>query len=514
MPCAMLFTVGALLFSGLVQAVMSPPLNWIFLHPVSWVPAFWVFSRLGGRRALLAGWLVGTSAELAIYYWLPGTIHRFGGLPQPVALAIWLLFAAATGFYTALFAWGFGRVRAVAGIRWPFAVAAWFCALEFLNPQLFGYLQGVAWYQVPRFFLVSALTGVSGVSFLVILCNAVVFQGLVLRDDAEPASGWAWLTNVAIAACLTAAAIGYSTVRLAHIAVAESQASQLRVALIQPNQSIERRRQMARSVPDAFARDLLSLSRQAAGEEGAGGAKIDVFVWPEGALRVDPGQPRNRSVLEFVRQSGSEVWTGAGHYTEGPGGTLVANNSAFRIYDGGTIDKRYDKNILVPFGEYVPLRDVIPGFDRIPAVGNFEPGRSVPIYEAGTTHFVFLICYEAIRSAFVRSAIADGVNLLVNVTIDAWYGDTSEQSQHLMLAAVQSALNGVPLVRATTTGISAFVDARGIITAQTRKYTREALVREVRPVRVASLYSRLGDWFAWLCVVASAGLMIAAARKR
>jgi apolipoprotein N-acyltransferase len=137
----------------------------------------------------------------------------------------------------------------------------------------------------------------------------------------------------------------------------------------------------------------------------------------------------------------------------------------------------------------------------------------VPTYVAGRARFVFLICYEAIRSGFVRRAIAGGANLLVNVTVDAWYGNTSEQSQHLMLAAAQSALHGVPLLRATTTGISAIVDPRGIITAKSETSTREVLVREVRPVRVPSFYSRAGDWFAWSCVAAS-GVLLGLSRRR
>ena len=218
-------------------------------------------------------------------------------------------------------------------------------------------------------------------------------------------------------------------------------------------------------------------------------------------------------MLDFVRQSGAEIWTGANHNTTDSRNELVSHNSAFRIFGDGQIDTRYDKNILVPFGEYVPLRDVIPGFDRIESVGHFAAGTTIPVYTSGTTRFVFLICYEAIRSGFVRKALDDSVNLIVNVTIDAWYGDASEQSQHLMLAATQSAMNGIPLVRSTTTGISAFVDARGVITSQAGNFTREALVGEVRPVHVPGFYSRWGDWFAWLCVAASALLLIAASRS-
>jgi len=506
----MLVTLALLLVSGVVQAVVSPPWNLVFLHPVAWVPAFSVFARLRGRRALAAGWLVGVSATLTIFVWLPGTILRFGDLPAAVGVLAWLLFALAMGFHAGLFAWGFAPLRRVAGGWWPPAVAAWFCALEFLNPHLFGYLQGDAWYQVPRVFLAGAVTGVSGISFLVMLCNAVVLQGMELRADPGYGARRAWRRNLAVLAALVLLAVGYSSMRLAQIADAERQAPTLRVALVQPNHTIERRRQLSSMKSSAFAEDLVALSREAIPTVGED-RPIDVFVWPEGALRSNPQGSRNAAAREFVRSTGAEVWTGADTLEVSPGGEAFSYNSAFRIFGDGRLDRRYDKNILVPFGEYVPLRNVIPGFDRIRTVGNYEAGRESPKYSAGPARFVFFVCYEAIRSSFVRRAIDDDVNLMVNVTVDAWYGDSSEQSQHLMLVAVQSALHGMPLVRSTTTGISAFVDARGVLVAQAGNFTREVVVRDVRLLRVPSLYSRWGDWFAWACVLASALLLAAAA---
>jgi apolipoprotein N-acyltransferase len=506
----MLLTVLSLLFSGLAQAAISPPLNWIVLHPVSWVPAMAVFSRLEGRRALLAGWAVGIAAELAIFCWLPGTVSRFGNLPVPVGVMVWLLFAVLTGFYTAVFAWGFSRLRRLGGRRWPFVIAVWFCALEFLNPQLFGYLQGVAWYQVPHVFLVSAVTGVSGVSFLVMLCNGVALQGFELVRGHAGVSSRAWITNVAGLALLVAAAMAVSSARRGEIDAAEREAKPLRLAIIQPNHTIPRREAMLKERSDVFARDLVSLSRDALASSPG---RIDAFVWPEGALRADPGQRRNVSVLEFARETGSEVWTGANHYEREGARNTASHNSAFRILADGRLDTRYDKNVLVPFGEYVPFKDVVPLLARIDTVGDFDAGTTVPRYDHQGARFVFLICYEAIRSGFVREATRDDVNLVVNVTTDAWYGLLSEQSQHLMLVATQAAMNGLPVVRSTTTGTSAFIDARGMITASTGTFTRETLVREVRPVRVASVVSRWGDWFAWSCVAASAALLAASRRR-
>ncbi len=111
-------------------------------------------------------------------------------------------------------------------------------------------------------------------------------------------------------------------------------------------------------------------------------------------------------------------------------------------------------------------------------------------------------------SRYVRRAVNEGANLLVNVSYDAWYGDTACPHQFLMLVVLQSAQNGVPTARAATTGISAFADARGRFLARGPLFQRAALVQEVKLVRMPSLYTRLGDWFAWLCVFALAGLFV------
>jgi apolipoprotein N-acyltransferase len=500
----------ALLFSGGVQASISPPLGWTFLHVVSWVPAFWVFSRLEGRRAFCAGWLLGTSANAAIFYWIAGTVGRFSSVPSSLSPLVLAFFAALAGLYAAVFAWGFGSVRRAAGRWWPLGVAAWFTAVEFLNPQMFPYFQGVAWYRFPAIFLVTALTGVSGVTFLVILCNGVVFQAVEEMRGGGSSALRAWATNAGVLVALVACAFACSAVRLARIESAEAEAESLRVALVQPNYDVVRRREMRRKEPGVFARDLVALSREAARQFG----RIDVFVWPEGALAGEPRAPRNGAVLEFVRETGAEVWTGANVSRLGADGLHWSTNSAFRIFGDGVVDERYDKNILVPFGEFMPLADEIPALRKIRGPGNFARGQGLSVHDGGLARVAFLICYEAIRSGYVREAVRQDPDLLVNLTFDAWFGKTSEPDQHLMLSAIQAAQYGLPLLRSTTTGISAFVDARGRITAQTGVFTREVLVRDVKKVRIPSFYARAGDWFAWACACFAAGLLAAGLRRR
>lgn len=496
------FALAALLFSGVVQALISPPLNWVVLHPLSWVPAFWVFSQLTGRRALVAGWLVGAAANFVIFYWIVHTVGSFSNLPMPVGIGVLCLFALGVGFYVGIFAWGFGAVRSAAGPYWPFGIAGWFAVCEFVNPQLFPYFQGVAWYQLPDFFLIVSLTGVAGVTFLVIACNGVALQALeCLRGGGERPKAVA--LNAGILCLLVFGAVAWSAHRLDQIERAEAEAETLRVALIQPNYTVEDYDEL-RSTPSVIAAEFVAMSRDALAEDGA----IDVFVWPEKALIRSPLHKINRVVREFARDAGVEVWTGGDYKKRDDSGARQFFNSAFRVDATGRMDHRYDKMILLPFGEFMPLVDVFPVLGKIDGVGDYSAGTELPVYESDPARFVFLICYEAIRSEFVDDAVGQRANLLVNLTFDGWFGDTSEPTEHLMLAAVQSAQYGIPLVRSTTTGISAFVDARGVITASTGVFTRETLVADVKPMQVASPYAELGDWFVACCGLGSAALLL------
>jgi apolipoprotein N-acyltransferase len=507
LPATRWFAPSCLLFSGVAQAAISPPLSWVVLHPLSWLPALWVISRLDGRRALLAGWLVGASANAAIFYWIVHTVGSFSNLPTAVGVGVLGLFSLAFGFYCAVFAWGFAAVRRAAGRYWPFGVAAWFSICEFVNPQLFPYYQGVAWYQLPSVFLVVSLTGVAGVTFLVISANAIALQALEWLRSRE--AGRALVINLAILGTLVLSACAWSAYRLTLIERAEAKTEPFRVAIVQPNYGVRRHAALS-AKPEGIARDLVDLSRAANREQGP----LDVVVWPEKVLVRSPQHTINQAVLEFVHDTGIEVWTGGDHKERAPSGGSHLHNSAFRVDPEGRIDRRYDKIILLPFGEFMPLLDVFPVLGKIRGVGRFAPGSELFVYDSDRARFVFLICYEAIRSELVGQGVSDGIDLLVNLTFDGWFGDTSEPSEHLMLAAVQSALYGVPLVRSTTTGISAVVDARGIITARTGLFTRETLVRDVKPMQVASPYASLGEWFAWSCGLASAGLLLRSRLRR
>jgi len=507
LPSPVLIVV-AVVFSGAIQAAVSAPLSWIWLHPIAFVPAFWAFDRLEGRDALLAGWLYGVAAQATIFSWVIHTVSTFSNLPWPVAVLILGLFAAVFGFYGAIFGWGFAHVKRLSGAYWPLGIAAWFVACEFLNLQLFPYFQGVAWYQVPDIFLITAVTGVAGISFLIFLANAVLYGVLDWRlrgAPLAPARGGAIVLALGVLV-----SIGYSQVRLGAIAAAEESAPEVVLGMVQTNQDVFARRDMASRRKTAIADDHVVAMNSAY----AAHPNVQAFVMPEGALQGRPNWPRNFRVRRFVRDTGVEVWTGGASSKKGPDGRRQWFNSAFRIHGSGEEDVRYDKNVLLPFGEYMPFASVLPFLKKIQGVGNYQPGDGIRIYEAvGQVRFAYLICYEAILSRYVRRAVNQGANLLVNITYDAWFGDTACPHQHFMLSALQAAQYGVPLVRSATTGISAFVDARGVITDTTEIFTRDVLVRPVKLVRMPGIYARLGDWFAWGCVLLCVLLLLRAERR-
>ncbi len=487
----------AVLFTGTTQALIAPPLSWTALHWVSWIPFLWALEGQGGRRRFGLGWLMGASALASIFYWIVGTVQRFSNLPTPLAIVVMLLFAGAWGLYGGVFAVAYPHVKRWAGPAWPFAVAALLVACELVNPQLFPFYQGVAHYENPLLFQISTLTGVRGVSFLVLVVNGLgwaAIEALVLRRGSVRGRHLVWLAGVT-ATLLVALAI-YGTVRLRWIDRLEREAPVLRVGLIQIGMGIEERSRRTREDRMGILDEYLEESRAAA-RRGA-----DVVIWPEGASPYRVTGRRGRRILAMAADEGVEAWIGGLSVERDPETREpMYYNSAFRIDAEGTLRGRYDKNILLPFGEFMPGRRLVPRLAaRIEGVGNFHAGDELVVFESPWTPFNVLICYEAIRASLVRRNVLAGSRFFVTITNDAWFGDTSCPSQHLMLTANRCAEHGIPMVRVATTGLSAVIDARGTVVEQTEVFAKDVRVVDVPLVYAPTLYTRVGDLFSWLCL--------------
>jgi apolipoprotein N-acyltransferase len=160
---------------------------------------------------------------------------------------------------------------------------------------------------------------------------------------------------------------------------------------------------------------------------------------------------------------------------------------------------------LVPFGEYVPMRAVLGYFVNriVVGMGQFVAGQEHTLFDVKGAKLGVLICYESVFPNLTRGAVAAGADILVNMTNDAWYGDSSAPYQLLAMASMRAVETHTPMIRVANTGISAVITPTGAITARTDLFTRDTEIETVSWSNGRTLYSMAGDLFAEVCCALS-----------
>jgi apolipoprotein N-acyltransferase len=177
-------------------------------------------------------------------------------------------------------------------------------------------------------------------------------------------------------------------------------------------------------------------------------------------------------------------------------------NSAYLIAPDGEVVGRYDKAHLVPFGEYVPLRNWFPFLGKIvEVVGDFTAGEKGQILTWNDNPIGILICFEIIFPDLARKLKKNDARLLITITNDAWFGRSSAPYQHLSMATFRAVENRVAIARAANTGISAFIDPVGRITRQTSLFQTTTLSASVPLMHIKTWYTRFGDILPMTCLL-------------
>ncbi|MBW6485542.1 MAG: apolipoprotein N-acyltransferase [Syntrophobacterales bacterium] len=464
---------------------------------VAWfalLPLFYALKGSTPAEGFRTGFITGMVANIGILYWISYVVVQYGGLPLYVGVAVMLLLAAYLSIYTGLFAAGAVFFRK-GGNDSLLVVPLLWVILEFARSRFFtgfpwenlGYSQ----YLNSIIIQIADITGVYGVSFAIVLVNKAIFEIL----EARRATGRIPIGKLLIAFAVVLLIVFYGFFRLADIKDSLTEAPSAEVALVQGNIDQNSKwdpRYQAETI-DIYAG--LSL--------GALPARGGLIVWPETAAPFFFGYPSplQKKVIALARTAERALLFGSPHY-EQEGATAAYMNSAYLLEPGGAVAGRYDKVHLVPYGEYVPLKQLFPFIGKlVTGIGDFRAGSDFAPLVSGKRRFGVFICYEGIFPEAARAYKKRGAELLVNITNDAWFGKTSAPYQHLSMTVFRAVETRLFLVRAANTGISAIIAPTGQISSRTAIFTRTVLRGEVKYVDKKTFYAAYGDTFAYICFI-------------
>lgn len=435
---------------------------------VPWLALAPLLLLLGRPRPALLGFLWGLVTWCAAIPWIVHVLHLFGELPWVVAALCLVLLAGYLALFPALFA-GLGAVVwRRGGIALPLLTlpASW-VALEWLRAHLFsGFpwnLAGYAWLEVPGALPTSAWVGVYGVSFLVLFANTGVALGIAHRRW-EPAVLGALLPLVILAAGS----------RWGSGLPLYTGPEPDPVRLVQPN--IENQLRPDPAVVRANYRKVQRLVEESC-EPGALVVLPESSFWP---LVYAADARFQRDLRQRVERGGCSVILNsihpAGDPADEPADGAAGFTNAVYLIDPSGLRARYDKRHLVPFGEYVPLSGVFVFLDNVARnAGAFVPGETLVLLPWGKERLGTAVCFEITFPADVAELVRAGATVLVTVTNDAWYGDSSAPWQHLRAARFRAAESRRPVLRAAITGITALIAPDGSLRGQVNLYQQSVI---------------------------------------
>jgi apolipoprotein N-acyltransferase len=500
--------------SGLALGLAFPKFDYNLLAWVAFVPLFYAIEGEGLGRVFGWAYLQGFVANVVGLYWIPVPLHDFANVRIEFAILPMLLLAGAVAINTAIAIWAAEFVARRARLPMVLTMPIAWTALEWFRtyvPASFPWnLLGYVAYRNLELIQFAEFTGVYGVSALIMFFNAVVYVVISRRGSTRLQT--ASLTTLT---ALMIAMVAFGAWRINNLKNAPSTGS-FKVAMIQAN------------IPQSLKWDpnFLPQSFKAYQDATVDAAQrgADLIAWPEAAAAF-LFQPDDRyppmlasdaqyrtALLALARTVGKPILFGAPALAVKDDRVAGFYNRAYLVNakGEGEVDADYDKIELVPFGEYVPARAILGYFVNrvVQGFGDMLPGSAQTLFEIKGAKLGILICYESIFPDLTRREADEGADVLVNITNDAWYGESSAPYQALAMAAMRSAETKLPMVRVANTGISALIEPSGRITDRTPLFKRETSIVDVswRPVR--TLYTMIGDVFAELCFALTLGGLI------
>jgi apolipoprotein N-acyltransferase len=488
------------------------------------------------RDGLLLGYVSGILWYLGNCYWIYATMHTYGGIAEPAAAGILLLFCLYLGLYHAAFAALFSAVHRSSGRRVALLYAPFiWVAVELGRARITGFpwdLLGISQIDNPLITQLAPYTGAYGISFVIAGVNALWMTRIRLRQRRY--------TRTLLAAATACIVLLYATT-LRHLQARRLEPTSAVATLVQENLAVGATAGLQLSRAEMLkAFSELSLfpptiqacdgipevaSTQCGATSTAEQEKIftrylaptQLIVWPEAPNGFFDADPEFRdSISRLARAARAPVIAGTIGVTPNHSVTRGYDlyNSADFILPDGTFAARYDKMHLVPFGEYVPYRKVFFfAGSLLQDVGLFDAGKKRTVFTGGGHTYGTFICYESVFGNEVREYARIGADVLVNISDDGWYGDTSAAWEHLNQVRMRAIENHRWILRATNTGVTAAIDPYGRVTTAIPRHIRSSLRAGFNYERDITFYTAHGDLFAWFCVAVTFAALGASIRR-
>ena len=484
---------------------------------------------LSTAQVAALGYVSGICWYIANCYWIYQTMYLYGGLPKPVALAILVLFSLYLGLYHALFGWLISLMRNAAGLRGALLSAPFiWVAVELARARITGFpwdLMGYSQVDNSVLTLLAPVGGVMMLSFLVIAVNSVIASTCVpTMQRVRSRTPWVLvLVGLGIVAVEYAGkhyrpavdpATGFATLLQENLAVG---ATGNEIAPLTTDEKYHQFSEWSRF--PYFLGD----------KQGTGGdwtRLLEVGNRPKSSLIIWPEAPAGFNTYDNIFRAR------VGELAKATEATVVAGSvgvdfdpeiqrgyrefgSAAVFDESGNYVGRYDKIHRVPWGEYVPYKQLFFFAGKLVAgVGNMDAGSEHTVFHEQGHGLGIFICYESIFGDEVRQFVKNGADVLVNISDDGWYGDTGAPWQHLDMARMRAMENRRWILRDTNTGVTTAIDphGRGIFT--TPRHVRAAFAFPFGYRTDTTFYTRHGDWFAWMCVLVMVALFALSFMRR
>ena len=488
------------------------------------------------RRAAITGYLCGLLWYILNCYWIYQTMLFYGNVPPLGSAGIVVLFSAVLGLYFALFGFLLAFFRRRLGLARALALApvVW-VAIDLLAARITSVPWDQLGYSQVDNFRLTALapwTGVYGVTFFLVLSNAF-FVSLLLRPrGGRQAKQWNRILRFGFIGLI-------ALLCLINLTTPPPAPVDATAVLLQDNLNVNENNSWIGEAYDPATKTSVSLwdrnmgrfmgaSTQSctpfyAGMPEAGAlhiaepqcppTAISLIAWPEAPSGFRSWDPRFFFAMAGLAQT-THAAVIAGNIAREPV-TLHHHmeigefNAASVFAADGHLQGVYDKIHLVPFGEYVPYRNILFFAHHLTQqIGDFNRGQYRFVYHTGDGHtFGVFICYESIFGDEVRHFAKNGAEVLVNISDDGWYGDTSAPWQHLNMARMRAVENRRWLLRDTNTGVTAAIDPYGRVTQSTDRHVFTSLAVHYGYNAHRTFYTIFGDVFAYLCCLTVLGVI-------